>query len=76
MNLRGKTFRNLLIDPKDKDNITNKSGVIYRFKCTQEGFKEGYIGEMVRSSGDRLKEHLRAPNIQTWRHHRSLLQCS
>ena len=49
--------------PKDKDNITDKSGVIYRFKCTQEGCKEEYIGESGRSFGDRPKEHLRTPPI-------------
>ena len=43
---------------KGKDNITNKSGVVYRFKCTQEGYKEEYTDESGRSYWDRLKEHL------------------
>ena len=30
--------------PKDKDPITNKSGVIYRFKCSEDGCEEEYIG--------------------------------
>ena len=27
------TIRNFLVAPKDKDKITQKSGVIYMFKC-------------------------------------------
>ena len=37
--------------PKDKDNITNKSGEIYRFKSTQAFCEEEYIGELGRSFG-------------------------
>ena len=29
----GHTIKNLLMAPKDKDHIFNKSGVIYRYKC-------------------------------------------
>ena len=29
----GLTIKNLLMAPKDKDHILNKSGVIYRYKC-------------------------------------------
>ena len=49
--------RNLLMAPKDKDPITNKSGVIYRFKCSQHGCKEEYIGESARNFAERFKEH-------------------
>ena len=55
------TISNHLVVPKDKDNIINESGVINRFKCTQTGFKEEYIGESGRSLGDRFKEHLKNP---------------
>ena len=44
--LRGDTIRNLMVAPKDKDNITNKSEIIYRFKCTQAGWEEEDIGEL------------------------------
>ena len=33
----GQTIKDLLMNPKDKDPITNKSGVIYRFKCSEDG---------------------------------------
>ena len=56
----GNTIRNLLVALKAKDNITNKSGLVYRFKCTQVVCEEEYISERGRSFGDRLKEHLRA----------------
>ena len=41
----GQTIKDLLMAPKDKDPITNKGGVIYRFKCSEDGCEEEYIGE-------------------------------
>ena len=38
------TIRNLPVVPKEKDNITNKSGAIYRFNCVQAGGEEEYTG--------------------------------
>ena len=58
----GQTIKNLLMAPKDKDPITNKSGVIYRFKCSQHGCKEEYIGESARNFAERFKEHQKAPS--------------
>ena len=43
-------------------HITNKSGIIYRFKCDRLECDEEYIGETARTFGDRLKEHLKAPS--------------
>ena len=51
-----------LILPKDKDHVTNKSGIIYRFKCDRLECDEEYIGETARTFGERLKEHLKAPS--------------
>ena len=47
--------------PKDKDHITKKSGIIYRFKCDRLEYDEEYIGETSRTFGERFKEHLKAP---------------
>ena len=47
--------------PKDKDPITKKSGIIYRFKCERLECDEEYIGETSRTFGERFKEHLKAP---------------
>ena len=58
----GQTIRNLLMAPKDKDPIKNKSGVIYRYKCSQHGCKEEYIGEPARNFAERFKEHQKAPS--------------
>ena len=41
----GQTIKDLLMNPKDKDPITNKSGVIYRYKCSEDGCEEEYTGE-------------------------------
>ena len=55
------TIHSLLMAPKDKDSFIQKSGVIYRYKCTQADCEEEYIREFGRTFGDRLKEHLRSP---------------
>ena len=51
-----------VIISKDKDHITKKSGIIYRYKCDRLECDEGYIGEAARTFGERYKEHLRAPS--------------
>ena len=48
--------------PKDKDPITNRSGVIYRYKCSEHGCNEEYIGESARNFEERFKEHQKAPS--------------
>ena len=58
----GQTIKNLLMAPKDKDPLTNKSGVIYRFKCSPHGCTEEYIGESARNFAERYKEHQKAPS--------------
>ena len=47
---------------KDKDPITKKSGVIYRFKFDRVECDEDYIGESSRTFGKRFKEHLKPPS--------------
>ena len=48
--------------PKDKDPITKKSGVIYRFKCDRMDCDEEYIIESSRTFEERFKEHFKAPS--------------
>ena len=48
--------------PKDKEHITQKSGIIYRFKCDRLECNEEYIGESARTFGERFREHLKAPS--------------
>ena len=48
----GKTLKEELVAPKDKDHITKKSGVIYRFKCDRLECDEENIGETSRTFGD------------------------
>ena len=45
----GRTIKEELVAPKDKDHITKKSGVIYRFKCEKLECDEEYIGETSRN---------------------------
>ena len=58
----GNTIKNLLMGPKDQDTIQKKSGVIYRYQCDRVECDEEYIGESSRTSGERFKEHLKAPS--------------
>ena len=48
--------------PKDKDPITSKSGVIYRYKCSEHGCNEEYTGECARNFAERFKEHQKTPS--------------
>ena len=58
----GSTIKDLLVHPKDKDNILQKSGVIYRYRCGRVDCDEEYIGESGRMFGERFREHMRAPS--------------
>ena len=58
----GKILKDELVAPKDKDHMTNKIGIIYRFKCNRLDFDEEYIGETAKTFGERFKEHLKAPS--------------
>ena len=57
-----KTIKDELVAPKDKEHITKKSGVIYRYRCDRLECDEEYTGETARTSGERFKEHLKAPS--------------
>ena len=59
----GPTIKNVLMDPKDKDAILKKSGVIYRYKCDRVECDEEYIGESARNFEERFKDHLKAPSL-------------
>ena len=65
----GNTIKSLLMTPKDKDHITKKSGIIYRFKYNRVDCDDEYIGESSRTFGERYKEHLKAPS-PIYDHHR------
>ena len=45
---------------KDKDHVTIKSGVIYRFKCDRVEYDEEYIEESSRIFMEGLNKHLKA----------------
>ena len=58
----GSTIKDLLVHPKDKDNILQRSGVIYRYKCGWVDCDEEYIVQSGRTFGERFREHMRAPS--------------
>ena len=68
----GKTIKNLLVSPKDKDSKVNQSGAIYWYQCGDLGCDEEYIWETSRTFGERYKEHLKAPSAI---HHHSSQTC-
>ena len=65
----GRTIKNLLVSPKDKDPMVNQSGAIYWYQCGDLGCDDEYIGETSRTFGARYKEHLKAPSAI---HHHSI----
>ena len=56
------TIKDLLMHPKKKDNIQQKSGVIYRFRCGRVDCNEEYIWESGRTFAERFREHMKAPS--------------
>ena len=58
----GQTLKSILVSPNDKDKMTNKNSVIYSYTCGMIDCDEEYIGESVRTFGERYKEHLKAPS--------------
>ena len=59
----GNTIKDLLVHPKDRDTILQKSGVICRFRCGRVNCEEEYIGESGRTFAERLREHIKAPSL-------------
>ena len=55
-------LKNLLVSPKDKDSLANKSGAIYWFQCGDLTHDDEYIGETSRTFGKRFKENLNEPS--------------
>ena len=72
----GNTIKNLLVHPKDRDTILQKSGVNYRYKCGRVDFEEEYIGESARTFAEKFREHKRPPHPSMMsQHHWSVTVC-
>ena len=59
---RGRTLKNILVSPKDKDEMVEKNSVIYSYCCGEIDCDEEYIGESGRTFGERFEEHLNNPS--------------
>ena len=58
MNFKGSnTIKDLLVYPKDRYDILQKSGVIYRYKCGREDCEDEYIGESGRTFAERFRDN-------------------
>ena len=51
----GNAIKNLLVHPKDRDTILQKSGMNYRFKYGRVDCEEEYIGESGRTFAERFR---------------------
>ena len=58
----GRTIKDFLAKPKDRDAIWQKGGVIYRYKCGKVDCKEEYFEGSGRTFAERYKEHMKAPS--------------
>ena len=56
-----RTIKNILVSPKDKDPMENKSGATYWFHCGELACDEEYT-ETSGIFGERFKEHLKEPS--------------
>ena len=56
------TIKNLLVSPKDKDPMANKSEAIYWFQCGHLICDDEYMWETSRTFAERFKEHLKEPS--------------
>ena len=57
----GRTIKDLLVKPKDRDTVWQKSRAIYRYKCGRVDCEEEYTGESGRTFAERCREHMKAP---------------
>ena len=46
--------------PKDKEEMTKQSNIIYWYKCGKTECNDEYIGESARTFEERYREHLKA----------------
>ena len=58
----GNTIKDLLLHPKDRDTILQKSGVIFRFRCGRVNFDEEYIWESGGTFAERFREYMKVPS--------------
>ena len=58
----GNTIKELIVHPKDKDNILQKSGVIYRYKYGRVDCEEECIQESGITFAERFREYMRVPS--------------
>ena len=56
----GNTLKNLLMFPKDKDELKKQSNIIYWYTGGRTECNDEYIGESARNFEERFKEHLKA----------------
>ena len=57
----GNILKELLMFPKDKEEMTKQSNIIYWYKCDRTECDDEYIGESARTFEERYREHLKAP---------------
>ena len=55
--IEGRTIKDLLVNPKDRDTILQKNGVACRYRCGRVDCEEEYVEESGRTFAERFKEH-------------------
>ena len=55
-------MKNLLMFPKDKEEMRKQSNIIYWYRCGRTECNDEYIWESARTFEERFKEHLKAPS--------------
>ena len=55
-------LRNILVYPKDKDPMEQKSGIVYIYRYQELDCDDDYVEESAKTFGKRFEEHLKAPS--------------
>ena len=58
----GRTLKDILVSPNDKDEMIKKNSVINSYCGGEIDCNEEYIGESGRTFGETYKEHLKNPS--------------
>ena len=56
----GNILKELLMFPKDKEETTKQSNIIYWYKCGRTECDDEYTGKSARTFEERYREHLKA----------------
>ena len=71
----GTTIKDLLVHPKDKDTILQKSGVIYRYKCGSVDCEKEYMGSQAEHLQKKVQRTYEGSITHMWSLQHLVMNC-